>query len=377
MPYQPPRQHAVVRAKIERDRKRAPDHSEPVNDLVGCTLEQKIVRLSRWRGALAPPHEQRTVEKNTGIIRRRQGHVRNPKAIVMARRDCPSAPEPAIMSMSLITSEIAMAQDGGKPVAMARPVVGRPGRFGAILAAAGRRVADLVVPPVCLSCQAPLAVHDALCAACWRQISFIRHPLCDRLGLPLPYDTGGRMVSGAAVANPPDWERARAVAGFDRIMRELIHKLKYADRHDARRLFGRWLAAAGQELLVDADMLVPVPLHVVRLWQRRFNQSALLCAELTRITGVPTDPFVLTRVKATPSQVGLSEAERRSNMSGAFALHRGAESRVADRRIVIVDDVLTTGATLGACARVLRRSGAARIDVLSLAMVTDDSRIDV
>lgn len=276
-----------------------------------------------------------------------------------------------MMVVAIIQADIAMTIEAGKSTderLARRPVA-------AAAWSVGRWLADLVVPPVCLACQAPLAAHDALCAACWRRVSFIRSPLCDQLGIPLPYDTGGRMLSAAAMANPPPWDRARAVAGFDSVMRELIHKLKYADRHDARRLFGRWLLDAGSELLADADRLVPVPLHPTRLWQRRFNQSALLCAELSRLTGVASDPFALTRVKATPSQVGLTEAERRSNTAGAFAVTRGAQARVEDKRVVLVDDVVTTGATVGACARVLRRAGAARIDVLSLALVTPDSRI--
>ena len=116
------------------------------------------------------------------------------------------------------------------------------------------------MPPLCLSCYEPLAAHDALCPLCWQRVAFIGPPLCDRLGQPMPYDTGGRMISGAAAARPPAWSRARAVAQYEGVMRRLIHDLKYRDRHDARRLFGRWLAEAGAELLADADVIVPVPL---------------------------------------------------------------------------------------------------------------------
>ncbi len=240
-----------------------------------------------------------------------------------------------------------------------------------------RTAADVVVPPLCLNCRNPLGSHDSLCAQCWRHIRFIGAPLCDRLGIPLPYDTGGLTVSAAALADPPDWDRARAVAQFGPVMRDLIHGFKYGDRHDARRLFGRWLAAAGAELLADADMLVPVPLHRWRLLGRKFNQAQLLAGEVTRLVRVPVDAFVLERVKATASQVGLSEAERRRNLSGAFRIATGAKPRVEGARIVLVDDVITTGSTAKACARVLRRAGAARIDVLALALVTDDSRIGV
>ena len=110
---------------------------------------------------------------------------------------------------------------------------------------AAAAIADVLVPPLCLSCHERLSTHDALCPACWSGIDFIRAPLCDRLGLPMPYDTGGRMVSAAAAADPPAYDRARAVARFEGVMRTLVHDLKFHDRHDARRLFGRWLAGAG------------------------------------------------------------------------------------------------------------------------------------
>lgn len=238
-----------------------------------------------------------------------------------------------------------------------------------------RVTADLIVPPLCLSCRVPLGSHDALCAACWRQIRFIREPLCDRLGIPLPYDTGGRSVSAAALAHPPEWDRARAVAHFGPVMRDLIHAFKYADRHDARRLFGRWLKVAGAEVLADADMMVPVPLHRWRLLGRKFNQAQLLAGEVARLVSVPVDPFIIARLKATPSQVRLSESERRANLSGAFHVMPSAKQRIEGANVVLIDDVITTGSTAAACARVLKRSGAARVDVLALALVTEDSRI--
>lgn len=260
---------------------------------------------------------------------------------------------------------------------------GPGGQLGGAVARALRATADVVVPPRCLNCRTPLGSHDALCAACWRQLRFIRAPLCDRLGIPLPYDASrdfadnarAPIVSAAALANPPDWNRARAVAQFGPVMRDLIHAFKYADRHDARALFGRWLAGAGAELLADADLLVPVPLHRWRLIGRKFNQAAMLAREISRQTSVPADMLALRRVKATPSQVGLSEAERRRNLTGAFAVPPSARARIEGRKLVLIDDVITTGSTAAACARALRRVGAVRVDVLALALVTPDSKI--
>ncbi len=229
--------------------------------------------------------------------------------------------------------------------------------------------ADFVVPPVCLGCQKPLGSHDCLCAACWCQISFIRAPLCDRLGWPMPFDTGGTMVSAQASADPPDYHRARAVAKFEGLMRPLVHGLKYADRHDARRLFGTWMAAAGADLLADADLIVPVPLHRWRLLSRRFNQSALIAGEIARASGIALDQRILERVKQTAQQVGMTRDQRRLNMSGAFKVAAGRGAEIEDKRVVLVDDVITTGATINACARALKRAGAARVDVLALGLV--------
>ncbi len=243
------------------------------------------------------------------------------------------------------------------------------------LRAVGRGVADFIVPPMCLGCQRALESHDCLCANCWRQVRFIRPPICDRLGLPLPYDTGGTMISGAAAASPPDWDRARAVAHFDPLIRQLLHAFKYGDRHDATRLFARWLAEAGRDVLAQADLLVPVPLHRLRLLRRKYNQSALLAQALARRTGIAYEPSALRRVKPTRAQVGLTHAARMRNVSGAFRCPPTAQGRLSGSRVLLVDDVITTGATAAACARALKRCGVSRVDVLALAMVTEASRI--
>jgi len=245
---------------------------------------------------------------------------------------------------------------------------------------------DALFPPVCLACRTPVADADALCTQCWCQIDFIRQPLCDRLGIPLPYDTrpfqagpatsAGHpaalppMVSAAAVANPPAYDRARAVAAYGPALQRLIHALKYHDRHDGRRLFGRWMRHAGAELLADADVIVPIPLHRWRLMSRTFNQSAILAGEIARLSGVTYAPLALLRTKPTPSQVGLTGEERRRNVGGAFkvaAIHR---HRIAGKRVLLIDDVITTGATCSAAAIALRRANAARVDVLALAIAT-------
>jgi ComF family protein len=246
--------------------------------------------------------------------------------------------------------------------------------LGGILTGAG----NVIAPAVCLSCHGRISAHDALCAACWQRISFITPPLCDRLGLPLPFGDGGTpLISAAAAADPPPYDRARAAAVFDQVVRELIHGFKYTDRHEARRLLGRWMTGAGAELLADADLIVPVPMTRWRLIRRQFNQAALLAREIAHASGVTFDPFVLRKTRGTPTQVGSSARQRAENVAGAFAVPEAARRRVADRAIVLVDDVITTGATVSACARALRAAGARRIDVLAAAMVADPRRVDL
>ena len=251
---------------------------------------------------------------------------------------------------------------------MAESATGRV--FRAVRAAAWSAL-DVVLPPLCLGCRTRIMAHDALCPACWRRIDFIRPPLCDRLGLPMPYDTGGPMLSAAAVADPPDFDRARAVASFDGLMRELIHSFKFHDTHNARRLFGRWLAEAGREILDEADVLVPVPLSPWRLLTRRFNQAQILAAETGRRANKPVKPFALVRSRSTPHQVGLTRAQRQRNVASVFRVPQSEMADVSGKAIVLIDDVITTGATASAAATALKRGGARRVDVLALAIVSN------
>lgn len=248
---------------------------------------------------------------------------------------------------------------------------------GRALAEGGRLLAQTIMPAVCLGCRASLGRTDGLCGSCWRSIRFIRPPLCDRLGLPMPYGAAGTMISAAAAAEPPVYDRARAVAAFEGVMRDLIHGFKYADRHDARRLFGRWLAHAGAELLPGIDVIVPVPLARGRLLRRQYNQAAVLARELARLSAVRFDPHVLERTRSSRAQVGLSRDERRRNLRGAFRVAPSRAASIAARSLLLIDDVITTGATVEACTRVLKAQGAARVDVLALALVTDPRQVSL
>ncbi|WP_092868677.1 ComF family protein [Hyphomicrobium facile] len=234
-----------------------------------------------------------------------------------------------------------------------------------------RAALDLLLPPVCLGCRTRIMDHDSLCPSCWSQINFVRPPVCDRLGLPLAIDTGGVTLSAAAVANPPDYDRARAVASFGGLLQVLIHGFKFHDNHNARRLFGRWMADAGREVLADADLLVPVPLARWRLLARRFNQAQILAAEAGRRTGKPVNPFALVRIRSTPHQIGLTRAQRSRNVAGVFRVPDREVPNISGKAIVLVDDVITSGATASAAARALKQAGACKVDVLALAIVSE------
>jgi ComF family protein len=248
-------------------------------------------------------------------------------------------------------------------------------------AAALARLSGLVVsaalPPLCPICREPLGMHGGLCPGCWSKLTFIAPPYCERLGIPFTYDPGPGVLSLEAIADPPAFGRARAAVSYDDISRKLVHYFKYGDRLDLAPLLGRWMTAAGRSVLDQADALVPVPLHWRRLWLRRFNQSAALAQAVARESGLPVLYEVLNRVKPTVQQVGLSRTERARNVQGAFAVSERARAEVAGRRVVLVDDVLTSGATAEACARALRRGGAAEVDVLVFARVVNAVRTPI
>jgi ComF family protein len=216
-----------------------------------------------------------------------------------------------------------------------------------------------------------------LCADCWSKLSFIEPPFCARLGIPFSYDPGPGLLSMQAIADPPAYDRARAAVRYDDIARTLVHAFKYGDRLDLAPLMGRWMARAGRELFDGADALLPVPLHWRRLWARRFNQSAALADEICRISGVPVLHSGLKRVRATAQQVGLSKSERAGNVQGAFRVPADGKAGVNGRRLVLVDDVLTSGATVDTCARALLRAGAAHVDVLVFARVVTPARTPI
>jgi ComF family protein len=241
----------------------------------------------------------------------------------------------------------------------------RPARAIDRLRQIGRGIADSVLPPRCLACGEVVEEPDALCGRCWGAISFFAPPWCVGCGLPFPHPMGADAVCGDCARERRAWDRARAVLRYDKNSRRLVLGLKHADLTHVAGAFGRWMYRIGGEVLAGADLVVPVPLHWTRLLQRRYNQAALLAHAICAAGGPPVAADWLVRRRRTPSQGHLGPRARERNVRGAFAL-RPSRS-VVGRRMVIVDDVMTTGATVDECARVLKRAGAATVGVLTLA----------
>jgi ComF family protein len=259
---------------------------------------------------------------------------------------------------------------GARRVAWGRVAWSRVARVGS------RLIADFLLPPQCLACRARVMEPATLCAGCWRQLSFLTEPCCDRRGVPFAYDPGEGIVSAAALANPPVWDRARAPVRFDEQSRRLVHDLKYRDRHEVAALMGRLMAVAGRSLMEESDFVVPVPLFRWRLWRRRYNQSALLARQLYR-PDLPNRPDLLQRSRATAAQVGLGYRERQANVRGAFRVPQSALREIAGTTILLIDDVITSGATANACAAALKAAGARRVNVLAFALVHDPARFHI
>ncbi|MGH6828097.1 MAG: double zinc ribbon domain-containing protein [Rhizomicrobium sp.] len=229
-------------------------------------------------------------------------------------------------------------------------------------------LADILFPPLCIACRAPLGGASGFCAGCWSQIAFLDGPMCDGCGLPFVVDAGEGTRCGACLARPPAYDRARAIFAYDSFSRGPILALKHADRLELVPGFAQWLERAGRLLISESEIIIPVPLHRLRLWRRRYNQAAELARALGRRTGKPVLLNTLVRKRKTESQGAMVSASgRRRNVRGAFAVPRPA--MVKGRSILLIDDVLTTGATAESCARALKGAGAATVHVLALARV--------
>ena len=229
------------------------------------------------------------------------------------------------------------------------------------------KILDLLLPPLCIACREQTA-EPGFCPACWNSMTFLDSTGCACCGTPFAIALEGDTLCAVCLADPPAFDRARAILSYDEKSRGPILALKHADRLDLVPGFARWLERAGRILLEDTDLIIPIPLHRSRLWKRRYNQAAELARALARRTGKPADPLVLVRSRATPSQGEMVSAKaRHRNVQGAFLVPH--PQKVAGRNILLVDDVLTTGATADSAAKALKKAGAAKVQVLALARV--------
>ncbi len=250
------------------------------------------------------------------------------------------------------------------------------GAVPSLLRRSGQGVLDFLFPPLCIRCRQHVGEAGGLCVTCWNAISFIEGPVCAACGLPFDVPAFEGQLCAVCHADPPSFDRARAVMRYDEASKDSILAFKHGDRLELVPSFARWLARTGNALLLEADIIAPVPLHRRRLWSRRYNQAAELARALARQAGKRFDPVLIERTRRTPSQGEMPSASaRRRNVSGAFRLAEGATARVKGQTVLVIDDVLTTGATVDACARVLKKGGAKAVFVLALARVVRPSTL--
>ncbi|MGZ8284464.1 MAG: ComF family protein [Allosphingosinicella sp.] len=239
--------------------------------------------------------------------------------------------------------------------------------------AAFRRVLDFALPPRCPGCGAIASEPNRFCLDCWRSLTFLGEPCCTCCGLPFAYPVGGEALCGRCLAEPPPFDRLRAAVAYGEVSRQVALKLKYSGRlglaDTLAHFMLRHVRAADKSAGEGEALLVPVPLHRWRIWKRGYNQAALIASALSRRTGLPAGLDLLSRTRATPPLRGLGRRERALAVRGAFKVPSQARNRLAGRPVLLVDDVYTSGATAAACARALKRSGAASVDVLCWARV--------
>jgi ComF family protein len=244
---------------------------------------------------------------------------------------------------------------------------------GAVLS----RALDAVLPTQCGACGSAVTAAGALCIDCWRRVDFIERPYCARLGLPFAHDLGPGALSAAAIARHDPYHRVRAAVRYGGVGRDLVLALKFADRTDLAPMMAGWMVRAGAELIAEADIIAPVPLHWRRLFGRRHNQSALLARRVAQSSGARLIADLARRTRATRPQTGLSGDARGRNVRGAFRAARRHRGALAGARVLLVDDVITTGATAAAVARALLAGGAAAVDVLVFARVVEETGVAI
>ena len=230
-----------------------------------------------------------------------------------------------------------------------------------------RPILDFALPPRCPGCGAVTDEPHRFCLTCWTQLAFLGDPCCARCALPFEYGEGAEVICGRCMAEPPAYDRLRAAVAYGDMARAVALKLKYGGRPSVAETMARFI-----ERHLDAStapILAPVPLHRWRIWRRGYNQSALIAGVMARRAALEAQLDLLERVKATPVLRGMNPRERKAAVRGAFRVNPKRKEGLRGRAVILVDDIYTSGATVNACARILRRAGAARVDVLCWARV--------
>ena len=240
---------------------------------------------------------------------------------------------------------------------------------GALVHRFARLAIDLLLPPQCPVCNALVETEGVLCADCWPKVEFLAAPQCAACGMPFAFEMGEEALCGACVRERPAFARARAVMAYGDVSRKIILAFKHGDRTDTAPALGRWLVRAGAELVRDADLVAPVPLHWTRLFERRYNQAALLAHAVGRQAALPVIADLIERRRRTKPQVRMGPAARKRNLRGAFRVNPKRLALLAGKRVLLIDDVMTTGLTAALCAKALLARGAAQVDVLTVARV--------
>jgi len=229
------------------------------------------------------------------------------------------------------------------------------------------QILNLFFPPQCLNCRALVTANGTLCLECWQNVRFITDPLCHCCGHPFDFDLGAGALCGECMREAPPFAMARAAFRYDEHSRALVLRLKYGDQLQLAPVYGAWLAKAGKELVAASDVIVPVPLHYWRFVGRRYNQSAVLAAALSKKTGLLLLPDALKRTRRTQPQASLTRRQRLDNVHGAFAPHPHHGITLKGKSVLLIDDVMTSSATASACSEALLKAGARAVHVLTLA----------
>lgn len=231
---------------------------------------------------------------------------------------------------------------------------------------------NFCLPPRCLSCYELSTDPHGLCVKCWQKLDFISDPFCKKCGAPFEFKIGGDLICAPCLNSPPEFDCARASVIYTPESRHLLLAFKHGDMLQASKILARWMVTSGKDLIDSVDLIAPVPLHPLRLFLRQYNQSAILCNEISRLTGREKKNNLLKRNRYTSSQGQKKHKERQKNVKAAFTVN--LPHLVQGRNILIIDDVMTTGATVNECAKALKKGGASKVNVLTFAHVLRSDR---